>query len=107
LIRWAEKVGPETQALVCAILESKPHPEQGFRSCLGILRLGTTFSPERLEHAAQRARAIHALSYRSVHSILKANLDGQPLLAPEHEPRLWHEDIRGAEYYHSPEGDAQ
>ncbi len=107
LIRWAEKVGPETQALVRAILESKPHPEQGFRSCLGILRLGTTFSPARLEHACQRARAIRALSYRSVHSILKAKLDGQPLLVPEHDPRLWHEDIRGAEYYHSPGGESQ
>jgi transposase len=106
LIRWAEKVGPETQALVRAILESKPHPEQGFRSCLGILRLGKKFSPERLEHASRRARAIHALSYRSVHSILKANLDGQPLLAPEHDLPLWHDDIRGSAYYQSPEGEA-
>jgi transposase len=99
LIRWAEKVGPETRALVRAILESKPHPEQGFRSCLGILRLATKFTPERLEQASKRARAIRALSYRSVHSILKTNLDRQPVLAPERDLRLWHEDIRGSEYY--------
>jgi transposase len=106
LIRWAATVGPETQALVRAILESKPHPEQGFRSCLGILRLAKTFSPERLEHAAQRARAIRALSYRSVHSILKAHLDSQPLLVPEPAPSRWHDDIRGAAYYGPQEGDA-
>ena len=107
LIRWAEKVGPETQALVRTILESKPHPEQGFRSCLGILRLGTTFSPERLEQASKRARAIRAFSYRSVQSILKTNLDGQPVLVPERDPRLWHDDIRGSEYYQPHGGDSR
>jgi transposase len=107
LLRWAEKVGPETHALVRAILESKPHPEQGFRSCLGILRLGTKFSPARLEHAATRARAIRALSYRSVQSILKTNLDGQPVLVPERDLHLWHDDIRGSAYYHPHGGDAQ
>lgn len=99
LIRWAEKIGPETQALVTAILERKPHPEQGFRSCLGILRLATRYSPERLEHAAARARAIGALRYRSVQSILKSNLDRQPVLVADPPPCPGHDNIRGAAYY--------
>jgi len=107
LIRWAETVGPETRALVQTILESRPHPEQGFRSCLGILRLGTKYSPERLEQAAKRARAIRALSYRSVQSILKTNLDGRPLRVPERDLRLWHEDIRGSQYYQPQGGEVQ
>ncbi len=76
-----------------------PHPEQGFRSCLGILRLATRYTPERLEQAATRARAIGALSYRSVQSILKTNLDREPLLVPEPALPHGHENIRGAEYY--------
>jgi transposase len=109
LVRWAEKIGPQTAALVRAVLERRPHPEQGFRSSLGILRLATRYSPERLERASERALAIGALSYRSVHSILKANLDRQPVLAPEHDSQLplAHENIRGSEYYQTQGGDTQ
>jgi transposase len=97
---WAERTGPATAGLVDGIMASRPHPEHGFRSCLGILRLGRRYGDERLEAAAARALAIRALSYRSVESILKAGLDGQPL--PGSEPVLTigdHANVRGAAYY--------
>ncbi len=100
IVRWAGQSGPATGALVTAILESRPHPEQGYRSCLGILRLGRRYGPERLEAAAARALAIRTLSYRSVESILKRGLDRQPLpdAAPA-SPTRRHENVRGATYY--------
>lgn len=100
LIRWAQKSGEHTAALVERILESRPHPQQGFRSCLGILRLGKRYGSERLEAACRRALAIESLSYKSVESILKHNLDQKPL--PERQPELPaidHQNVRGPEYY--------
>jgi transposase len=106
LVRWAGHFGPATAELVTAILASRRHPQQGFRSCLGILRLGKSFGVERLEAAAQRALRIEARSYRAVHSILKNGLDRQALPAteaPESEP-IVHRNIRGAHYYRDVHG---
>ena len=75
LLREAAAVGPATIALVERILTSKPHPEQGFRACLGILRLVRGYGPERLEAACQRGMDIGARSYGSVQSILRNGLD--------------------------------
>jgi transposase len=101
IINWAGKNGPQTQKLVTHIMENRPHPEQGFRSCLGIMRLANHFSPERLEKACTRALAINGCSYKSVESILKNGLDCQALLfeQPEQHP-LNHTNIRGKNYYH-------
>jgi len=100
IVRWAEQAGPATGVLVAAILASRPHPEQGYRSCLGILRLGRRYGPERLEAAAVRALAIGARSYRSVESILRTGLDRQPLPdAPASGPARRHENVRGGTYY--------
>ncbi|MCY7417224.1 MAG: IS21 family transposase, partial [Chloroflexi bacterium] len=97
---WAEKTGPSTAGLVTAIMASRPHPEQGFRSCLGIMRLGRRHGDERLEAAAARALAIGAHSYRSVESILKSGLDGQPLPGSEPVTSIGdHANVRGAGYY--------
>jgi hypothetical protein len=82
-----------------AILESKPHPEMGYRSCLGILRLGQRYSPERVEAAAARAVATGACSYRSVKSMLVRGLDRQPLEPPAPRPPLEHDNLRGAAYF--------
>ena len=101
LIRWAQSVGPATAQLFAAILESKPHPEMGYRSCLGILRLGQRYSNERLEAASQRALATGACSYQSVKSILERSLDRQPLETPPPSPPLEHENLRGALYFDS------
>ena len=100
LIRWARKTGGQTEKLIEKILASRPHPQQGFRSCLGILRLGKRYGPERLEAACKRALAINSLSYKSVESMLKHRLDQKPL--PEEQPQLpaiEHTNLRGPEYY--------
>jgi len=99
LLHWAETVGPATAGLFAEILKSKPHPEMGYRSCLGILRLGTRYSNERLEAAAVRAVSTGACSYRSVKSILERGLDRQPLEMPTARPPLEHANLRGAFYF--------
>jgi len=99
LLRWAESVGTATAQLFATILENKPHPQMGYRSCLGILRLGQRYSSQRLEAAAQRALASGACSYRSVQSILERSLDRQPLPAPTSPPPLQHPNLRGAAYF--------
>ena len=100
LVRWASTVGPFTAALVDKILQSRPHPEQGFRSCLGILRLGKTYGSERLEAAATRACNLKACSYQSVKSILHTGLDRQLALEPlpDRAP-IEHANIRGTDYF--------
>ncbi len=81
-------------------MAGRPHPEQGFRSCLGIMRLGRRYGEERLEAAAVRALAIRAHDYRSVESILKTGLDGLPLPGDEPEMTIGdHANVRGARYY--------
>ncbi len=100
LVRWAHKMGPNTVALLEDILERKPHVEQGFRACLGILRLADSYGSERLEKACQRARYFGMYNYRSVSSILKSGLEQQSLQTEEEElPPLDHENIRGPHYY--------
>ena len=102
LVRWASKTGPATAELIGRILESRRHPQQGFRSCLGILRLGKTYGEARLEAACRRAVHIGAYSYKSIESILKHKLDQQPLpetpAAPA-QPSLFHDNVRGPDYY--------
>jgi transposase len=100
MVRWGATIGPQTAALVQAILESRPHPEQGYRSCLGILRLAKRYGDLRLEAAATRAVAVGARSYRHVDSILKHGLDRRPLADDEPpSPVLHHDNVRGADYY--------
>jgi transposase len=103
LIHWAETVGVATAEVVRTILESRPHPEQGYRACLGIMRLGKTYSNQRVEAASQRALQLKACSYTSLHSILKRSLDRQLTLEPETgKPGPRHENVRGACYYDPP-----
>lgn len=103
IIHWAGTVGPKTQALAEAILKDRPHPEMGYRSCLGILRLAKQYGNERLEAACGRALCVRARSYRHVAAILKNGLDRMPL-PQEPEPPAGaggtHENVRGGGYYH-------
>jgi transposase len=102
LIDWARTIGPQTAALVEAILADRPHPEQGYRSCLGILRLAKGYGADRLEAACTRAGAARARSYRHVDAILKHGLDRLPLAAEATPPLTLvsaHEHLRGPEYY--------
>jgi transposase len=98
--RDATMAGPNTEALVDVILRAKPHPEQGFRSCIGILRLARTHGAERLETACERALEIGAHSYSSVASILRNNLDRRKPHRAADGPAIDHPNIRGPQYFH-------
>ena len=100
LIRWAEQVGPATARLVTQILESRPHPEQGYRSVLGIMRLGRRHGNARLDAASARALALGSPRFHTVKNILAAGQDRLPLEPPaETKPTPMHANIRGADYY--------
>jgi transposase len=98
--RKAAEIGPKTSALVDIILSERAHPEQGFRSCLGILRFATAHGADRLEAACERALEIGARSYSSVNSILKNNLDRRRPEPATDGPAITHDNIRGAKYFH-------
>jgi len=109
MMKEAARIGPATVALFDAIMNAKPHPEQGFRSCLGILRLEKSYGPARIEAAAKRGNDIGATTCGSITSILQHGLDraylhpdpGMPAkpASPDVGP-LHHENIRGRGYYH-------
>ncbi|MET0471170.1 MAG: IS21 family transposase, partial [Xanthobacteraceae bacterium] len=98
--RQAGAIGRHTSALVEIILRERTHPEQGFRACVGILRLAKTYGRERLEAACSRALEIGARSYSSVNSILKNNLDRRRPAMPADGPAIAHDNIRGPTYFH-------
>ena len=99
IINWAKTIGASTAEVVEVILNARGYPEQGYRSCLGILRLAKRYSPERLEAACKRAIAIRGYSYRSIESILKNGLDKYPLPEQKPQPAVAHENIRGSGYF--------
>jgi transposase len=99
IVSWAKKTGPSTGALCEAILASRPHPEQGYRSCLGIIRLADRYGAQRLEAACARALSARALSYRSVESILRHGLDSKPLTSTPTRAHRKHQNLRGPSYY--------
>jgi transposase len=100
IVAWAEETGPATASLVDEIMRRKPHPEMGYRSCLGIIRLSSKFGSERMEAASRRALACGAFSYKSVKSILSAGLDQIEARASENRPPIpVHENVRGPDYY--------
>jgi len=124
--RQAARIGPNTEAFVEVIMRERRHPEQGYHSCLGVMRLAKTFGRDRLEAACERAVDINARSYSSLHSILKNGLPSHGLQANhcrvtdrQHrtratpsracksmhcliidEPAITHPNIRGADYVH-------
>lgn len=104
IISWARKSGPKTAELVAAIIAAKRHPEQGYRACLGVMRLGKKYDDERLDAACARALALRSPSYKTVESILKTGADRLPPPGRrEASPQLTlphHENIRGAKHYH-------
>jgi transposase len=97
----AALIGPATVALFEANMKAKPHPEQSFRSCLGIIGLGRSYGVARLEAASQRGNTIGATGYGSIASILKHGLDKAfaERLSPD-TPPIRHDNIRGSGYFH-------
>jgi hypothetical protein len=97
-----KEVGPRCGEAVATLLKTKPHPEQGYRACLGIMRLARHYGAERLEAACRRAVALDACTYQSIKSILATGADRQPVPSLEQAapgPALLHENLRGPDYY--------
>jgi transposase len=108
LLNWALSIGPGTREVVKWQLENRPHPEQGYRACLGLLNLAKHYGPERLEAACRRALAIGSPTRKRIKSILDAKLDQHPELfptpaseAPASPPPAPHANVRGADYFRS------
>jgi transposase len=99
LIAWAEQSGPATGRVVTGILAHRPHPEQGYRACLGLMRLGRHYGADRLEAACLRAERLRSYRFRTVEHILTHQQDRLPLDEPPARAPLTHENLRGAPYY--------
>ena len=101
LIHWAATVGAHTAATVRTILESKPHPEHGYRACLGLMSLAKRYGHERTEAACRRALALDSPTYQSIKSILKTKREHEPLPGQEapKPPSPTHGNVRGQAYY--------
>jgi transposase len=99
MVRWAETIGPNTARLFERIMSDKPHPEMGYRGCLGIIRLAEKYSAQRVEAASKRALLTGACRYTSVESILKNSLDRVPPSSPPPASTPPHDNIRGSEYF--------
>ena len=101
LTDWAGKIGPSSAGVAGRILQSRRYPEQGFRACLGLIRLARRYPAERVEAACVRALALNACTYKSVKSILENGLDHQPFedaTTPDAH-NVMHANVRGAAYY--------
>ena len=100
ILSFTAKAGPATATFISEVLKSRPHPEQGFRSAIGVIRLAGKYGDDRLENACERAIHARSYKYRSVESILKNGLDRQPLPSGEEiGSHPMHENIRGENYY--------
>ncbi len=101
LLARAGRVGPAAATFVSGVIAARAHPQQAFRSCLGVMRLGKTYGPDRLEAACARAVTLGSYSYTSIDAILKKGLDQRPLERPAAASTLKtrHENIRGGDYY--------
>jgi len=100
ILEWVKTIGPDCARLVEKIMAERPHPEQGFRSALGIIRLGKAVGQDRLEAACRRALHFGTHSSVSVKSMLDKNLEAQPLEQELPLPSPVHENLRGGPYYH-------
>ncbi|MEO9229780.1 MAG: IS21 family transposase [Devosia sp.] len=98
--RWAGSVGPHTEGLITAILARRPHPEQGFRTCLGVLRLFRDIEPARAEAVAARAVEIGGFTYKSIASLLTTRLPAKPSAEAEPAAIIDHVNLRGPGYFH-------
>lgn len=99
ILAWAQNTGEATHQVIERIMETSRHTEQGYKSCLGIMRLGQRYPQTRMEAACLRALTIGGCSYRSIRSILEKGLDQQPVLEETDTPAILHPNIRGKSYY--------
>ncbi len=99
ILRWATKIGEATTSVVQMIMHSRRHLEQGYRPCLGILRLGKHYGEERLESACKRAVEYEEYRYKYIRTILEKGLDKQNTDLPDTQPQLNHRNVRGGTYF--------
>jgi transposase len=97
---WGAAIGPHTEGLMVAIMARRRHPEQGFRTCLGVLRLFRDLDKARAEAVAARAIAFGAFGYQNIAAIITKKLDRSAASASEAAPVMTHENLRGSEYFH-------
>jgi transposase len=100
LINWGASIGVSTCAVVEHLLKSKPHPEQGYRACLGLLALARQYGQSRLEAASTLAVQLRSPTRKSVLSILQSGRDQRPTATPEELDLPEHPNVRGPKYYH-------
>ena len=98
--RQAARIGPNVEAYAEVIMRRRKHPEQAYRSCLGVMKLARSFGNTRLDAACERALEINSYTYQSLHSILKNGLDRASRHRTTDEPAITHPNIRGADYFH-------
>jgi transposase len=101
LLNWAKNIGEYTEAVVTRILQERPHPEQAFKVCLGILNLEKKYDRQRLNKACQRAIEYNLYSYKSIKNMLQNRVE--TLQQDIFEPSPIHENIRGKQYYQTGE----
>jgi transposase len=109
IIHWAGQIGPHCAQVAEQIMKTRPHPEQGYRACLGLMRLSKGYDTSRLESACHRALALDVCSYQSIKSILKTGMDREPLSSDGMAPTgclLEHGNLRGRSYYGTGEGES-
>lgn len=99
LVRWGAEAGPAVAELAEAMMRTRPHPEHGYRACLGLMQLEKQYGKERLNAACQRALLVGSPSYQSVKSILKVGLDRVPPAVGVVLAAGQHENLRGPAYY--------
>lgn len=99
IVNWAAKTGPSTVRFVETLMQSRQHPEQAYRSCLGVFRLARHYEAQRIEAATARALLYHTVSYQSLERILKRDLDKQPEGTTPPASLPSHDNIRGEGYY--------
>lgn len=104
LLNWGASIGEHTQAVIQYQLESRRHPEHGYRASLGLLSLSKKYGKHRLEAACRRARHIGGMHYKNINAILKNSMDKVPLDAEKTEEQcslpFTHDNVRGSDYYH-------
>ena len=99
-LNWAQAIGPCTLDVVKRQLTNRPHPEHGYRACLGLLNLAKRFTTTRLEDSCERALSLGSPNYKSIRSILDKGLDQQPQQEQNKEELPLHSNVRGSGYYH-------
>ena len=98
-ISWARDIGQPTEEIISKILQTKAHPEQGYKSCIGILSFGKKVGNFRLNSACSRAIYFNSCSYMTVKNILDKELDKIPIEPAEQYQLPYHDNIRGSQYY--------